>query len=129
MATPPNFLWQTSLESQFPGFNLKKVEVDDGGKGVQVEKVLNVKNTIIKVVLDQTVAALPNVAGYVGVTRLLRGVPFELAWEAVKQVRCNDGVNRCSILIQIPANCSCNDIRIQTLACRQCCSTCLCAGG
>lgn len=87
MATPPNYLWQQLLEQYFPGFKLKKVEVDDGGKGVEVEKVLNVKNTISKVVLDQTVAAVPNVMGYIGITRLLRGVPIELAWEAVKQVR------------------------------------------
>ena len=70
---------------------MKKVEVDDGGKGVEVERVLNVKNTIIKVALDQTVAAVPNVAGYIGMTRLLRGVPVDLAWEAIKQVWCHGG--------------------------------------
>ena len=86
LATPPNFFWQQFIEQYFPGYSLTKVEVDDGGKGVEVEKKLNVKNTIIKVILDQTVAAVPNVVGYIGVTRLLRGVPWDLCLEAVKEV-------------------------------------------
>ena len=88
LSTPFNFLWQSFIESRFPGFHLKKVSVDDRGKGVEVEKVLNVRNTVIKVVLDQTIAAVPNVVGYIGVTRFLRGVPVELCWEAVKKVGC-----------------------------------------
>ena len=51
-----------------------------------MEKRLDVKNTVIKVVLDQTFAAVLNVAGYIGVTRLLRGVPLDICWEAVKEV-------------------------------------------
>ena len=86
LSTPFKFRWESYIESRFPGFYLKKVSVDDGGKGVEVEKVLNVRNTVIKVVLDQTVAAVPNVVGYIGVTRFLRGVPVELCWEAVKKV-------------------------------------------
>ena len=86
LATPPNFRWQKILEQYFPGYTLKKVEVDDGGKGVEVEKKLEVKNTVIKVILDQTVAAVLNVTGYIGITRLLRGVPLDICWEAVKEV-------------------------------------------
>lgn len=86
LATPPNFFWQQLIEEYFPGYSLTKVEVDDGGKGVEVEKKLNVMNTIIKVILDQTVAAVPNVVGYIGVTRLLRGVPWDICLEAVKEV-------------------------------------------
>ena len=86
LATPPNFLWQKLLERHFPGYRLKKVEVDDGGNGVQVEKRLDVRNTTIKVLLDQTVAAVPNTVGYIGITRWLRGVPFWMCWEAVKEV-------------------------------------------
>ena len=87
LATPPNFWRQQTIERWFPGYTLKKVEVDDGGQGVEVGKKLNVRNTAIKVVLDQTVAALPNVVGYIVVTRLLRGVPVDLCLEAVKEVR------------------------------------------
>lgn len=84
------------IEQWFPGYTVKKVEVDDGGKGVEVQKILNVKNTVIKVILDQTVAALPNVIGYIGLTRLLRGVPLNLCIEAVKEVRKNPPVKKCS---------------------------------
>ena len=60
--------------------------MDDGGKGVQIEKKLNVQNTCIKVALDQTLSAIVNVAAYIGVTRLLKGVPLDIAWSAVKNV-------------------------------------------
>ena len=65
---------------------MQKVEVDDGGKGVEVEKKLNVRNTCIKVLLDQTVASWVNVVFYIAGIRLLRGVSPELAWIAVKEV-------------------------------------------
>ena len=86
ISTPPNFWWQVYLEKKFPGFTLNKVEVDDGGKGVEIEKKLDVRNTCIKVFLDQTVAAVVNTVGYIGGTRLLRGVPLGLCWRAVKEV-------------------------------------------
>lgn len=86
LSTPPNFLYQKYIESKFPGYTLQKVEVDDGGKGVEVEKKLNVRNTCIKMSLDQTLAALINVMAYIGGTRLLKGVPPGLCWEAVKEV-------------------------------------------
>ena len=54
---------------------------------MEVEKQLNVKNTSIKVVLDQTISAFVNVSAYIGVTRLLKGVPIDIAWSAVKIVR------------------------------------------
>lgn len=86
LATPPNVYWQQFLEATFPGYVLEKVAVDDGGKGVQIEKKLNVQNTCIKVALDQTLSAIVNVAAYIGVTRLLKGVPLDIAWSAVKNV-------------------------------------------
>ena len=96
LATPPNFWWQQYLERRFPGYTLKKVEVDDAGEGVEVEKQLNVRNTCIKVVLDQTISAVVNVAAYIGGTRLLKGVPLYIAWSAVKLVR----VTRASDIIE-----------------------------
>lgn len=60
--------------------------MDDGGKGVEVEKRLNVQNTIIKFGLDQTLAAVVNVAAYIGGSRALRGVPLEECWMAVREV-------------------------------------------
>jgi len=62
------------------------VEVDDGGKGVEVEKKLDVRNTLIKFGLDQTVGAIINVGRYIGGTRWLRGVPIAECWDVVKEV-------------------------------------------
>ena len=86
LSTPPNYLWQQYIEDQFPGYTLKKLDVDDGGKGVEVEKRLNVRNTLIKLGLDQTIAAVVNVAAYIGGSRALRGVPLEECWMAVREV-------------------------------------------
>ncbi|KAL9131959.1 MAG: hypothetical protein Q9217_000239 [Psora testacea] len=85
LATPPNFLWQQFIEKHFPGYRLKKVEVDEGGSGVDVQKRLHVRNTVIKVILDQTLAAVPNTVAYIGITRWLRGLPLEMCWDAVKE--------------------------------------------
>lgn len=86
LSTPPNYLWQQFIESKFPGYTLQKLDVDDGGKGVEVEKRLNVRNTLIKLGLDQTIAAVVNVAAYIGGSRALRGVPLEDCWMAVREV-------------------------------------------
>ena len=86
LSTPPNYLWQQYIENIFPGYTLKKLDVDDGGKGVKVEKRLDVRNTLIKLVLDQTIGAVVNVTAYIGVSRALRGVPLEECWMAVREV-------------------------------------------
>jgi len=84
--TPPNYYWQYLIEKYFPGYTTTKIEVDDGGKGVEVEKKLNVKNTLIKFTLDQTVGAVWNVACFLGLTRFLQGVPIEDCFRAIRQV-------------------------------------------
>lgn len=86
-STPPNYLWQQKVEKLLPGYTTQKIEVDDGGRGVEVEKKLNVKNTIMKFAFDQTVVALINVTLFIGGVRLLQGVPVDECWEAVKEVR------------------------------------------
>ena len=86
LSTPPNYLWQQYIESRFPGYTLKKLDVDDGGKGVEVEKTLNMRNTLIKLGLDQTIAAVVNVVAYIGGSRALRGLPLEECWMAVREV-------------------------------------------
>ena len=84
--TPPNYYWQEWLEEKMPGYSTKKVEVDDGGKGVVVEKKLNLRNTVLKFTLDQTVGAVWNVAFFLGLTRFLQGVSLEECVRAVKDV-------------------------------------------
>ena len=87
LSTPPNFWWQEYLEKFFPGYTVGKVKVDDGGEGVEVEKKLNVANTLIKLLLDQTVASIVNVVAYIGLTRLFSGVPAVECLNAVRKVR------------------------------------------
>ena len=60
--------------------------MDDGGRGVEVEKKLNVKNTLAKMFLDQTVGAVVNVVAYIGGTRALRGVPLEECMDVMREV-------------------------------------------
>ena len=86
LSTPPNFLWQQYIERKFPGYYTRKIEVDDYGKGVKVETKLNIRNTIAKFVLDQTVAALVNVMTFLGGVRLLNGESVDVCWQAVKEV-------------------------------------------
>ncbi|KAL9595747.1 MAG: hypothetical protein Q9219_006245 [cf. Caloplaca sp. 3 TL-2023] len=94
LATPPNFQWQQYIERKLPGYTVEKQETDGeakggtkAGGGVTVKKKLNIRNTITKVVLDQTVGAMVNVAFYIGGVRALQGVPLGACWQAVKQVR------------------------------------------
>ena len=98
LSTPPNYLWQQYIESKFPGYTLKKLEVDDGGKGVEVEKTLNLRNTLIKIALDQTIAAVVNVVAYIGGSRALRGLPLEECWMAVREVCGLSCVDICHVL-------------------------------
>ncbi|KAI1489618.1 Mpv17/PMP22 family protein [Biscogniauxia mediterranea] len=71
---PPNFLWQELLESSFPAYHMaptseavasasagdeKELE-KEAQEGRLVEPKLNITNTVIKLILDQTVGAAAN---------------------------------------------------------------------
>lgn len=86
LSTPPNYLWQQEIEKLLPGYTTQKIAVDDGGRGVEVEKKLNVKNTAMKFVFDQTILALINVTLFIGGVRLLQGIPPAECLQAVKEV-------------------------------------------
>ncbi|ORY55297.1 uncharacterized protein BCR38DRAFT_452686 [Pseudomassariella vexata] len=72
--TPPNFLWQEFLESSFPAYHISPTPTaiasassnDDkalekqAAEGKLVEVKLNLTNTFIKTILDQTVGAAVN---------------------------------------------------------------------
>lgn len=123
LSTPPNFWWQEYLEKIFPGYTVGKVKVDDGGEGVEVEKKLNVANTLIKLVLDQTVASIINVVAYIGFTRLLSGVPAVECLHAVRKVRSMFLRPFLRPIIRadhiVVANMAYNESRVQALACCQ----------
>ncbi|KAI1122822.1 Mpv17/PMP22 family protein [Nemania abortiva] len=71
---PPNFLWQEFLESSFPAYHVsptraavRSAAADDekeldkeAEEGKLVEPKLNITNTVIKLVLDQTIGAAAN---------------------------------------------------------------------
>ncbi|KAI0965014.1 Mpv17/PMP22 family protein [Xylaria arbuscula] len=71
---PPNFLWQDFLESAFPAYHVSPTraavasaaandedELDkEAREGKLVEPKLNITNTIVKVLLDQSVGAAAN---------------------------------------------------------------------
>lgn len=85
ISTPPNFLWQQFLERRFPGYIVqKKLEADDDGKGVK--KRLNIRNTVAKLLLDQSLGSFVNTVAFVGAVRLLRGDSLDGALIAVKEV-------------------------------------------
>ncbi|OHE96611.1 Mpv17/PMP22 family protein [Colletotrichum orchidophilum] len=78
LSTPPNFLWQGFLEESFPAYHIsptKKAiasaaannekELDREAREDQlVEPKLNIRNTLIKLFLDQTVGAALNTLAF-----------------------------------------------------------------
>ncbi|KAL8679832.1 MAG: hypothetical protein Q9186_003898 [Xanthomendoza sp. 1 TL-2023] len=93
LATPPNYQWQQYLERKLPGYQVEKREANgevnggklgDGGR-VTIKKRLNVTNTLMKVVIDQTLGAVINVALHLGVVRALQGVPLGECLQVVKE--------------------------------------------
>lgn len=83
ISTPPNFLWQQFLERRFPGYIVQKLEADEKG----VKKRLNIRNTLAKLLLDQSLGSFVNTMAFVGGVRLLRGDSLDGALIAVKEVR------------------------------------------
>lgn len=88
LSTPPNFLWQQYLENIFPGYTVDKRDSEDGEKNIRVKKKLNLRNTLAKFGLDQTIGALVNVVLFVGGVKFLRGFPAEECFQGIKEV-CN----------------------------------------
>jgi len=85
---PINVLWQDWLESTFPGN--KTVPVKDGKdeKGAPKTKtVLDVKNTLIKFAMDQTVGASFNIPIFLSTIGATKGLPWEAIVENIRKVR------------------------------------------
>lgn len=92
IATPPNFQWQQYLERKLPGYSENhesKAGVKGGTRadgGVMFKSKLNVTNTLMKVVIDQTFGAVVNVVLHIAGVRLLQGVPFGECLQVVTEV-------------------------------------------
>ncbi|GIC88619.1 uncharacterized protein Aud_005014 [Aspergillus udagawae] len=79
--SPLTYVWLESLESRFPGSSentsVNKSTAEKNGSKHGKQK-LNVKNTVVKVVIDQTVGAAINTVAFVMTMGLLRGQDFEV---------------------------------------------------
>ncbi|KAL8839432.1 MAG: hypothetical protein Q9176_004428 [Flavoplaca citrina] len=91
LATPPNFLWQQYLERKFPGYRVEKQEsnveikgAQSAGGGVTIKKKLNVRNTLMKMGIEQTLGSVINVALHLGIVQALQGVPLSECLQVVK---------------------------------------------
>ncbi|KAF7165461.1 hypothetical protein CNMCM6106_001619 [Aspergillus hiratsukae] len=79
--SPLTFVWLEGLESRLPGFsddtsvNNSTAEKNGSKQGKQR---LNLKNTVAKVVIDQTVGAAINTVAFIMTMGLLRGQDFEV---------------------------------------------------
>lgn len=95
---PPNFLWQQFLESLFPSRTLHPTEAalaaaasndekeldSEESTHTIVEPRLNLRNTILKFLIDQTVGGAGNTIGFITIMAGLRGASME---EAISLVR------------------------------------------
>lgn len=80
LSTPPNFLWQSWLESHFPGYTSKKATSNqelqkrsESKNAAESPKSLNVGNTAIKFFLDQTLGATVNTLLFIAGIDAMRG--------------------------------------------------------
>jgi hypothetical protein len=80
LSTPPNFLWQSWLESKFPGYTsstqLSDKELEKWSKSNDAKdtpKTLNIRNTAIKFFLDQTLGATVNTLLFIAGIDAMRG--------------------------------------------------------
>ncbi|KAH8695141.1 putative integral membrane protein, Mpv17/PMP22 family [Talaromyces proteolyticus] len=77
--TPPAYLWMINLEATFPGqrvvedISTHPKKTDEKSPPKDAVQKLNVKNTIIKVVIDQTVGATWMSALFLSTMTILRG--------------------------------------------------------
>ena len=71
---PPNVIWQSFLEAQFPAYgNEFTTSEKERSKDKVLPKRLNIKNTATKFALDQTIGAAVNVRILLFVINYLTG--------------------------------------------------------
>ncbi|KAJ9257846.1 hypothetical protein DTO212C5_8822 [Paecilomyces variotii] len=93
ITSPLTFLWLENLEATFPGTTEEKpkTEKEDGRtkdekstRDGQKRSGLNVKNTVIKVLLDQTVGAAWNTVLFLTTMSILRGQDYDSVVDSIK---------------------------------------------
>ncbi|KAL2217056.1 hypothetical protein M432DRAFT_620198 [Thermoascus aurantiacus ATCC 26904] len=93
--SPLTFLWLENLESAFPGFSdaaKSKPKAEKGDARASDDKrtdkkkpQLNVRNTVIKVVIDQTIGAAWNTVLFLTTMGILRGQDYDTVLEAIRK--------------------------------------------
>ncbi|CAG8981854.1 hypothetical protein HYALB_00014006, partial [Hymenoscyphus albidus] len=76
---PPNFLWQSYLESAFPSTTTKPLSPPSSEKQPEVKTTLSLPNTLTKVALDQTLGAALNTLMFSFVMAGFKGATFQEA--------------------------------------------------
>lgn len=96
-----------------------------------MEKILNARNTLVKICLDQSIGAVVNVAAYIGGTRALRGVPLDVCKDVVIEVRTSSSNIQVMTIanLAVPANVAYNESRLQAVARSQSDTACFHTGG
>jgi len=124
--TPINFLWQEWLEERFPtstppssmnapllaatgerGYYGKSSADVVKDKAVEKRQTLNVRNILVKFLLDQTVGAVYNTVSFIAGMGLLKGLGRSEIIDAVKKVRfcpCSEFIPRRRRIVWIEAN-------------------------
>jgi hypothetical protein len=84
--TPINVAWQGWLESNFPSTKPVIKTPKEKAEPAKQEEVLDLKNTILKFLLDQTVGAAFNIPLYFIILGTLKGQSVDHILTAVKRV-------------------------------------------
>jgi hypothetical protein len=90
--SPANYKWQQLLESTFPGhdplpwrpLSSSDLEKQDGRGGRVQKPKLNLRNTIIKTVLDCTLGAVLNTVAFFILMGVLKRQPANVLWHNVR---------------------------------------------
>lgn len=92
IVSPLGYLWLENLESWFPGTIESNKSREKPEKGARSESKaekprLNVKNTVTKVLIDQTIGSAWNTALFIMVMGMLQGLDYGTIQTQIQQVR------------------------------------------
>jgi protein Mpv17 len=92
IVSPLGYLWLENLESWFPGMTEPKKPSEKPEKGARSEPKaekprLNVKNTVVKVLIDQTIGAAWNTILFISTMGMLQGLDYGTIENQIHQVR------------------------------------------
>ncbi|KAL5364775.1 hypothetical protein BJX96DRAFT_179259 [Aspergillus floccosus] len=84
ISSPLMFLWGEGLEKAFPGFIESEPTKPKADDDETQKPKLNVKNTVLKITIDQTVGAVWNTILFIATLGLLRGEGYEAILDQIR---------------------------------------------